>query len=56
MCSIDEKKPHKLDKKIKRKTGNLINEKPPKLNEEIRKKTDHFVTLYIVDKKPPKSS
>ena len=38
------KKPPKLDEKMRKKTGGLINEKPPKLDEETRRKTNH---LYV---------
>ena len=42
---LNNKKPSKLNKKIKKKTKDLINEKSPKLDEKIRKKTDYSLFL-----------
>ncbi len=45
--SIDVK-PSKLNEKIRRKTGGLINEKFPKLDEETRRKTDYLLLCILL--------
>ena len=53
------KKPLKLNKKIKKKTEDSIDEKRPKLDKKIRTKTDHlffYRDFFIRNAKPSKSS
>ena len=52
------KKLSKLNKKMKKKIGDLIDKKPPKLNKKMRRKTNYscFVHCFIGGEKLPKSS